>query len=588
MYPISNALKAQLQKHTRVEHVRGTIGDKSFGDSNVISMTYSNRCSNTDDVSFGLAYIGQLTATFIDVGISRKNWKVGKKITLEWGVEYRDEDDYVVVEWLPVGVFYISSAEWTDQGVNVTANDAVSKLDKAFGNIQTSANTIGALAAFACQQCGLEFALTSAEAEQLPNGGRDLELYGENDVKTWRDYISWLACTAGGYVTATRDGKITIRSFADAEVVDTWGTGVRIAGGTFADYDTAYDGITYNIIKYNTEQGIYGSNQHGTLNLISIGANPFMQEDIGLAYARVLADVATGIEFTPFQTSLLSNLVYDLGDVVNCYAGLAGSEQVACCIMSIDWSLKELTQFKGFGADPSLSKGKSKTDKAMSGIKSQIADDKIEFTKYTNSSAITIGSTEVELVDVRFAITNLNDVEEWTEIKATIADGTEIEFYYYLDGQLYGVYVPEISRDMSKLNIYADGECACFYFVQGGGQNVQTFNLHKHLVDIVGGTNHNWQVTAKCLNGSASIAVGDLYCLLWAQGMLGEDKFGGYIPAEDSIPFVEFSPLDLFGTLSDNASVSFSGTPGEQADRITADGNNRITANGDQRVTAEE
>ena len=58
MYSVSEEFLAKLQEHTRVEHVRGTIGTALFTDSNVLSMSVSNRCSDTADINFGSAYVG--------------------------------------------------------------------------------------------------------------------------------------------------------------------------------------------------------------------------------------------------------------------------------------------------------------------------------------------------------------------------------------------------------------------------------------------------------------------------------------------------------------------------------------------------
>lgn len=169
MITLTNEQKAELYRHTRVDHVRGTVGGVAFDDSNVISMHYSNRCSNTDDISFGLAYVGQINVTFCNIPVYRKNWKAGKRIEIEWGFDYTDENDEPATFWADAGVFFIASADWTDTGINVIANDVISKFDKSFGGIQTNANTIGGFAEFACQECGVDFALTTAQARLLPD-----------------------------------------------------------------------------------------------------------------------------------------------------------------------------------------------------------------------------------------------------------------------------------------------------------------------------------------------------------------------------------------------------------------------------------
>ena len=69
MYPVSAAFKTQMKKSHRIEHVRGTIAGVSFDDDNIVSLNYSNRCSDTSDVTFGSAYIGQISAVFTGLNI---------------------------------------------------------------------------------------------------------------------------------------------------------------------------------------------------------------------------------------------------------------------------------------------------------------------------------------------------------------------------------------------------------------------------------------------------------------------------------------------------------------------------------------
>lgn len=58
MYQASADFLSELKQNARFEHIRGTIGGSAFTDANIVSMSYSNRCSDTKDVSFGLALTG--------------------------------------------------------------------------------------------------------------------------------------------------------------------------------------------------------------------------------------------------------------------------------------------------------------------------------------------------------------------------------------------------------------------------------------------------------------------------------------------------------------------------------------------------
>lgn len=582
MIPLDPYQKAALNSNIRVEHIHGTIdGSFDFYDGNVIALSYSNRCSNTDDISFGLAYVGQITATFYGVSLNRGLWNVGREIFIEWGFEYEDENEETQTKWVPVGKFYITSAEWDDLGVTVVANDAISKLDKDYGGVQTGLNTISGLARFACQQCGVSWGMTDQEAEALPNGTASLRMSDKNDVKTWRDYLAWLASTAGGFLTADRNGNIIIRSFEYPGFYDTWGTGQRIVGSVFADYDTAYDGVSYQDITQNSKVEMPGVNTHGSGRYIELGANPFIQDN--MAAVKVLADLATELTIMPFSASLLSTMIYDLGDVVVNQGGIAGEYPLPSILMGIDWEYKNLTKFACYGADPALQAGKSKTDKALNGLQSQIKADIIEFTKYINSVPFEIGQEETEVADLRFALVNNRDVETWAELKFTATSPGKLTIKYYLDGELIEAYSPEETFEDAGALLWITDEILNYKSGTAGSDKVHTSNYHYHLNNVSSGTSHHWTITVTADTGAINIPVGGVHVVLWAPGMVGENEWAGYINASDNIPFLKFKPLDLFGDLEDSAELHTDQPV--TGDRVTVDGDTRTTTGGDVRIT---
>ena len=236
MYQASEAFLAELKENARFEHIRGQIGSISFDDDNILAMSYSNRCSDTKDVSFGLAYVGQLTASLIDVNIPRGSWR-NLEITIEFGLTLYDENEDPYIEWIPAGHFFITEAVWTENAINITANDAMTKFDKAF-NVTQSSGTIYDFLSLICTACGVTLGMSAASVAALPNGDQILGLYPKNDIKTHRDLLGWLANTVGGYATIDRFGHLILRSWADGSVVDTFTAADRITGSSFSDYET--------------------------------------------------------------------------------------------------------------------------------------------------------------------------------------------------------------------------------------------------------------------------------------------------------------------------------------------------------------
>lgn len=514
MYNASNDFKTQMKKKARFEHVKGSIGSAAFTDLNVVAMEYTNRCSDTSDVKFGSAYIGQLSATFVGVNIARGAWR-NKVITLEQGLVLEDN----TTEYIPVGVFTVAAAEWTDQGIKVTAYDYMAKFDKACG-ITTTSGKIYDLLALACQTCGVTLGVSSNECAALPNGDQTLGLFPNSDIKTWRDFISWVACCCGGFVTMSRDGRLLIKSWADCSVVDSLAVTERVAGSTFSDYVTQYAGISVTNIEAKTTQ--YYGNQTGAV--INLGANPFLQygTDVVMAAQRTaIATVAQSIAYTPFTTSILSNMIYDLGDLVTCSDGVAGSETLTCCIMSIDWSLKQLTELQGFGKDPALASGKSRTDKNLAGLSSQANDNEMIIYTFTNAAAISVDEDEeTSVCKIAFSTLSPKIVNLWHEIEldvtATSNDGiVTCTAHYYLNGEELA-YNPVTTWDN-------DGK--------------HLLHLLYFLSTLEGLSSYQWEVKLELDGGTATIAMNDVHASLYGQGLVAVDAWDGTIEVDDEYSF---------------------------------------------------
>lgn len=574
MYPVTEAFLAELRKHTRVEHVRGSIGSALFTDSNVLSMNLTNRCSDTADITFGSAYIGQLEATFVNVAIPRGSWG-GKTISLFWGVEIYDEDtETTSTEWLPVGLFEISSAEWTDMGVNIVANDYMMKLDKTFTGVQTQSGGIYDFASYACLQCGLTFGMTRDEVETtLPNGDQILGLYEENDIKTWRDLMSWLAQSAGGFVTADRDGSIVIRSFANSTVVDEWGAVERIVGTVFSDYETLYDGISVVNIEDQTLEYYSGAGSTGDGTAINLGQNPFLQYGLKVtrdAQRQRIANVAHSIAWTPFSTKTLSCLAYDLGDLVECTEGVAGPEELTCCVQSFDWTFKNVTSYVGYGADPRLATGNSKTDKNLAGLLSKVESGEITYYQFRNIEEIELANNvETTIASIKFAAKKNTDVDIWLEVKLNTENISEQEQVPVYDEE----EDPE-THETTEVQIgywYQEHELPItalvkYYFDDHliGYQPVETWNEDGYhtihygyfLPNVDNITNHTFVAKMVLGSGTGEIAIDDAIMIVRGQALVGSVIWGGQLDLADETGLYEFKEVSSVGFQEDGITVA--------------------------------
>lgn len=520
MYSVSERFKTEMKKSHRVEHVRGTIAGVSFNDDNIISLNYSNRCSDTSDVIFGSAYIGQISAEFTGLGISWGGFR-GQLVVLEYGLEFPDQ----TIEWIPIGTFTIQKAEWTDISISIVASDILADLDKVF-TVDTTSGEVYDLIKLGCDMAGVDFERSQAEIEVLPNGDEIFGLYPQNDIKTIRDYISWISQLIGGYVTASRSGDVTVRSFSESEQVDTLNAANRIIGSVFSDYITYYDGISYVDIQNKATR--YKSAGSGYGEVINLGSNPFLQygtTEILNRQTMTIAQVANNIRYTPFSIAILNNPVYDLGDIVRCVGGVAGSQTLDCCVMGIDWSFKQTTQLQGFGADPALSSAKSKTDKALDGLLSQTSKDEITSYTFTNAGEIYLPEDEeVSILSIRFGTVSPKTIDFWAELDLDTEFGTDpdlisVKTFYYLDDELLTDYYPESSWNNEGMHL---------------------MHLMKFLETLEGGKSYKFEVRMIAENGAATIAAQNIHAKLSGQGLASEGD-SGYIEVSDNYS------LDIIG-----------------------------------------
>jgi len=559
VYPVSNDFKVKMKDPQRVEHIRGTVDNIPFTDANIISLRYSNRCSDTKDVTLGSAYIGQIEVSFCNLNIIRGSWR-GLTINIEYGLEI---DDLGTTEWLPIGSFFVTQAEWTDTGINITASDCLARLDNPIQFTSTVGKIYGFLYLLAIQS-GVQLGITQVESEELPNGNEPLHLVFPNDISTNRDLLSWVASTIGGFATADRDGKLTIRSFADSEVVDRWRAVDRISGSTFSDYETQYAGISITDFESGYAENYYTTSGEGAL--INIGANPLLQSELDATRNRTrqaVADVVGGIAYTPFKAAILNCPVYDLGDLIECVGGVAGDGVITCCVMSIDWTFKQTTELQGYGADPSLSAGKTKADKAISSLSKKAKDDALSYYTFTNAEELTINSEEqTTLIDVEFAVNSPTTVMMFHELKMLnhLVDDTQTVTLYFYHGDDLIAYQP--------MDTYSEDETYHF------------FPSFYPLLDVMNGTTQRWRVKAQTSSGTATIAIDDVKATIVGQKMIASDEWLGTIKVED-----EYTPImagALVGEYEDEATLE-TGTPVGYF-RTTLDGSTRTTLDGNART----
>ena len=475
MYNVSPNYIAAVKDSSHRRKIAGNIGGMTFDDENIVggTLVIDNACSEGTEVKIGSVYMGQLQCVFC--GINYTGQWYGKTITLAEGLLTGIIDDEEVWEWVPLGTFEIVEANHFEDGVHVTAYDRMQKFEKTFPELQTSGTPYDLLM-LCCNECGVTLKKTQEQIEELPNGNKSFVLFAENDIETYRDFVSWIAQTMGCFATMTRDGKLDIRMYGGT-TVDTIGITERFRGASFSDFVTRYTGVS--VVQIDKETTVY-----------------------------------KGLE-----VDKAGNPAYDLGDQVEVPGGLGRG--VTGCIMAYDYTYHGAYTIQGFGSNPALANAKSKTDKQIAGLMSRTNAQETQYYTFTNAGELVIGETDKEIIHIRFgsskSTTSIFQAEILCDVESAPNEDTVIANVKYILNGNELLYKP--------VETWIDGDhlLHLLYFFPIDSAQI-----------------NNLSVRMNAEGGTITIPAASIQACIYGQGLAATDKWDGYIEAEDNIVEVGF------------------------------------------------
>ena len=268
MYQVSEAYTTKMFDQVQTHKLSGTIDGVAFGGEDVIGVSYTNRCSDKN-VALGSVNIGVLKLTFLKDLLNRGDY-YGKVITLSdsllTGYTELEEE---IWESIPIGTFYVGEATWRAEGmVDVTAYDCLSMLDIPLAIEQTS-GTIYDFCKLIERHTGAPFGMTQIECEALVNGTALISPYPENDMSTYRDLLSKLAQMVGGFAYGDREGTWKLKAFSNTSILSIGNTR-RFSGAKYSDFETRFDGLSYQDV-ITTGETFYIGDPDGFVFNMSVG-----------------------------------------------------------------------------------------------------------------------------------------------------------------------------------------------------------------------------------------------------------------------------------------------------------------------------
>lgn len=534
MYEVSAAYKKAMKEPVHRLLIGGSISNTTFSDRNVLKGSFSitNQCSDDSEMKIGQVYVGELNATFVNLNVER--YSLQNKL-IKPTFSRKTADGY---ETIPLGIFKVSEASWTSSGIVIKAYDNMAELDKGC-DVNSANGTPYELALLACKSCKLELGTTKEEFKEFANGIENLSMVAENDIETWRDFISWVAQTCACFVTADRFGKIVFRTYGDT-VVDTIGSKHRFTGASFSDFETRYTGLSCVNIGDKTTS-YYGMEVDDALTY-NLGSNPFLQygvDDAKEEMRRAILHSLQNICYVPFKASMIGDPVYDLGDVLSMSEGIADGSKLYC-ITKYTFNYNGEYEVQGVGKNPAIANAKSKTDKNIAGLMNQDDENLIHFTVFTNTGPVVVEDKSNQSVfSMRFIATKTTHVALDMEILLNVETTEEGEEYQWVEHDA-----------VAKVHYYIDGaEIDLRKPVETwqDGQHILTLRYDLQAVDAA---IHTWDVWIEMQGGSATIDTYGIHAVAMGQGLAAESDWDGTITASDEVDRYTFSLVRDFTDLA--------------------------------------
>ena len=520
MYSVSQDYIDIMQAgNSIVRRITGSLDNIPFTGDDILtgSLSYSGQIVHSTEVKLGGVFVQTLKFSFLKAfanNINRGSWK-GRTITISICLLIDLEND--IWEDVPLGVFTIDDAMHSAVGVDITAYCNMSKFDTTRGMAGTITGSLFDIASLACTSCGVTMGLSENTFAELPNGTGVFSIYEPNDIENWRDIISWIAVTIGGYATINRSGQLVFRVWSDDPIMDI-DEDIRFDDGLYSDFSTFYTGIS--VVNMKTKQTEYMGMPVDNGLTMNLGSNPFLQygtDELRTQRKYAILEALQDFNYVPFSVSTFLDPAFDLGDVLTFTGGRAGSSN--CCVMSIEYSFSSGLKLAGYGNDPALANARSKVDKDISGLLGQADAKQIQYYTYINAGAIEGIEQETTIGSFHFATVETTTVTIWQEIELDCALDDETEpmqviVHYYLNG-IEEAYTP----------IQTIGE-----------SGIHTLDYNYFLQGMTGGLRNEWTVKVECIGGSADIDAGDVHICLSGQGLVGAESFIGLIEVEDTMP----------------------------------------------------
>ena len=474
MYKVSESYKKAIEKLSRETMINGllTLPDGTeinIQDKDIMAGTLNidNACVNSSDFELGAVYVGQLKAS-INTEINRYKM-YGATITLSYFIKLEDG----TYEEIPLGTYTVDDAVRSGRYISLTSYDNMINFDKDF--VITTNGTAYDLLKFACDYCGVEMAQTPEEILAMSPIYTDgtaviFRIKDENSFSTFRDLISEVAMSLGGFATIDRAGKLVIKRFSNEKITINEKHRKKTS---ISDYIIKYSAVqtTINDKTYKT-----GTENYKTLKVESdlwdTGTDEVKQFIVDNIYNAI-----KDIEYTPTDIEYDGDPALDLGDKLE-YIGGSVEEPTTTFIMTSNWTYKNTHKITAAGSNPLLATARTKSEKQIDKTQGAVKQNELKISTFQSATLFDIGEYDQLIVQMGINATSGAMVFQGQCIIDVTEPGT-FEIVYELNGDQM-LFKP---RQVAPYKGY--------YLI----------NLYYPLTTLSGDYTNNWNVYLKSIDG---------------------------------------------------------------------------------------
>lgn len=404
MYAVSEKFKNALKSPNRKSRIAGTLTtskqvEYQINDSNIIknSLYVTNQIVNNNKLCFGAVYAAEC-GFIINSDIDRYSL-FGATVKLDFILKLEDGTE----ESLPLGVFTVDTAERVGSRIKITAIDNMSKFDI---DVSEDINdSLYELLKYISNKCGVELAQSKEEIEALHiNATSQAYTIQRSKINTYRDALAYLCMIICANATIDNMGRLKLVQYTNTSA-DSNDRSTRLNNCNFSDYETTFKGVKARFFA-NENYYTYDAIEEDANGLIlDFGDIPIVGGTAKTKNDTIDAILQTvkQISYVPATLYIASNPTYELGDMITCRDINNTDNAVNTYVMAYKYSYREKETINCYGENPLLQNIKTKNDRQLDDIESQINTKDLIIVNATNVKDITINQDLKNIVNLKYS-----------------------------------------------------------------------------------------------------------------------------------------------------------------------------------------